>query len=61
VARRFVKQSNGGPKVLRESDRVNADVTSDILRHQRGDGSEIGGGFFSGGTFENFSAMLSKG
>ena len=57
----FVKESNGVPKVLREPDGVNADVEADILRHQRGDGSEIGGGFFSGGTFENFSAMLSKG
>jgi hypothetical protein len=43
---------------LRESDRVNADVESDILRHQRGDGSEIGAGFFSGDKFENFSAVF---
>ena len=55
---RFVKQSNGVPKVLRERDGINADVEADILRHQRGDGSEIGAGFFSGNTFENFSTVF---
>ena len=55
---RFVKQSNGVPKVLREPDGVNADIEADILWHQRGDGSEIGAGFFAGDTFKNFSAVF---
>ena len=55
---RFVKQSNGVPKVLREPDGVNADIEADILRHQRGDGSKIAGGFFSRDTFENFRAVF---
>jgi hypothetical protein len=55
---RFVKQSNGVAKVLREPDGVNADIEADIPRHQPGDASEIGAGLLSGDKFENFSAMF---
>ena len=57
---RFVKQSNGVSKVLREPDGVNVDVEADILRYQRDDGPVIGAGFFSGDKFENFSAVFSR-